>query len=39
MRGDYFYFFVPISWNNLQKMTWTTLWDNDLALLLPFEWN
>ena len=26
-----FYFFMKISWNNWQEMTWTTLLNNDLG--------
>ena len=33
----YFHFFIQISWNNWQEITWTNLLDNDLGLLLSFN--
>ena len=39
-RGDiYFYFFIQISWDNWQEMSWATILDNDLGLLLHFKGN
>ena len=32
-----FLLFIQISWNNWQEMTWATLLDNDLDLLLLFQ--
>ena len=31
--------FIKISWNNWNETSWTTLFDNDLDLLLPFKQN